>query len=172
MSEYLSLVSLDPMELFSTMLPTWLNLLLLYFILKKLLYQPIVNIMEQRKNEVEGMYSSARDKEETAKGLVEEYTDKLNQSKDEASEIIKNATVYAKKNEEAILEEARKEAANLINKANAQIEQEKKKTYENIKTDISELSVAIAEKIIQKEISKDEHEALILEFIENVGDVK
>ncbi len=172
MSEYLSLVSLDPMELLSTMLPTWINLLLLYFILKKLLYKPVVNILEQRKNEVEGIYSSAKEKEETAENLVKEYTDKLSASKDEASEIIKNATVYAKKNEEAILEEARKDAANLIAKANVQIEQEKKKTYENIKTDISELSVAIAQKIIQKEISKEEHEALILEFIENVGDVK
>ncbi len=172
MSEYLSLVSLDPMELISTMIPTWINLLLLYFILKKVLYNPITNILEQRKNEVDGIYTSAREKEEEAKGLVDEYTKKLAVSKEEASEIIKNANVYAKKNEEAILEEARNEAANLITKANMQIEQEKKKTYENIKTDISELSIAIAQKIIQKEISKEEHEALILEFIENVGEEK
>ncbi len=172
MSEYLSLVSLDPMELLSTMLPTWINLLLLYFILKKVLYKPVVSIMEQRKNEVEGIYSSARSEKEEAEGLITEYTAKLNNAKDEASEIIKNATVYAKKNEEAIIEEARSEAKKIMEKASAEIEQERKKTYENIKTDISELSVAIAQKIIQKEISKEEHEALILDFIENVGDVK
>ena len=51
-------------------------------------------------------------------------------------------------------------------------EQEKKKVYEEIKGDIAQISVSIAEKVVGREISVSDHEALISKFIENVGEDK
>ena len=151
-----------------TMIPIWLNLLILYFIFKKFLYVPVINILKQREDQVNGMYTDAKSAKDNANDLEKEYTQKLALAKEEAGEIVKQATDYAKQKEEEILLNAQKEAVAIKEKANKQIEQEKKKVYEDIKTDVSELSVAIAEKIIKKEISKENHQELIDEFIENV----
>ncbi len=166
--EFLDIVGID----LYTMVPIWINLVILYFILKRFLYGPITKILAERESQVSGIYDDARKANESAKNLEDEYTQKLNTARDEASSIIKQATEYAKKNEEQIIQQANDQAGQIIQKANAQIEQERKKSYENIKSDISELSVSIAQKIIQKEINAKDHEILIDQFIENVGEAK
>lgn len=165
---YLDLVSFVPW----TLIFTWCNLLILFLLVKKFLFKPVNKMLEQRQNEIDTMYETANTANTKAKKMEKELSEKLADAKGEAGEIIKNATITARKREEEILDEARVKANRIVERAQADIEQEKKKVYEEIKGEIAEISVSIAEKVVAREINAGDHEALISKFIENVGESK
>lgn len=149
---------------------TLVNMVILLTLTKKILFKPVMKIIAQREAEVQKMYSDAETASRNAAVLEKEYNEKMARARDEAGEIIKQATVTAQKREADILAEAHEKAGIVLRRAEAEIEQERKKAYQDIKNDISDISVAIASKMVQKEISAENHAALIEQFIENVGE--
>lgn len=166
MSSYLEFFTIDKW----TLIFTWVNMFILLTLVKKLLFKPIMKIIDQREAEVKKMYDSAEKASTNAASLEKEYTEKMARARDEAGEIIKQATVTAQKREQEIIAAAHEQAGIITKRAETEIAQERKKAYQDIKDDISEISVAIASKMVQKEITAADHEALIARFIENVGD--
>ncbi|MEG3030214.1 MAG: F0F1 ATP synthase subunit B [Oscillospiraceae bacterium] len=155
-----------------TLLFTWVNMFIMFMIIKKLLFKPVLKILEQRKEQIENMYTEASTATDNAIKMEKDYTEKIALSKDEAGEIIKTATLTAQRREAEILAEAKEKADALTQRAQVEIEQEKKKAYGEIKGEIAEISVAIAAKLVEREINAKDHEALISQFIENVGEGK
>lgn len=168
MNNYLEFFTIDKW----TMIFTWVNMFILLFIVKKLLFKPVMKMLDRRDAEIKKMYESAQSANSKAESLEKEYNQKMAQARDEAGEIIKQATVTAKKREEEIIEQAKEKAVSMTKKAESEIELERKKAYQEIKEDISDISVAIAGKMVQREINAKDHEALIAQFIENVGENK
>ena len=76
-------------------------------------------------------------------------------AKKEAADIVKSAVKTAEMRSDDIIEDAKNTAKNLLDKANKEIEQEKKNAVNEIKTDISTLAVDIAKKVIKKDIIID-----------------
>ena len=97
---YLDLVSFVPW----TLIFTWCNLLILFLIMKKFLFGPVNNMLEQRKKEIDTIYESANEANEKAVTLEKEYSEKMAQAREEAGEIIRQATLTAQKREKEILE--------------------------------------------------------------------
>lgn len=153
-----------------TVLFTWVNLLILYIIVKKLLFKPVNNMLAQREAEIKKIYDDANTANEKANNLEKEYSEKMANAREEAGGIIKQATESAQRRQEEIIAEAQDKAASIMRKAHNDIEQEKKKAYRDIKSEISDISVAIAGKMVQRELTAADHEALIRQFIENVGE--
>ncbi len=166
MEKYLAFFTVDVW----TMIFTWVNMLILFTVMKKLLFKPVMNILEQREAEVKKIYDEANEANEKAATLEKEYSEKMAQAREEAGEIIKQATLTAQKREKEIIESAHVEVASMTRRAETQIAQERKKAYQEIKNEISDISVAIAGKMVQREIKAEDHEALISQFIENVGE--
>ena len=166
MEKYLAFFTVDVW----TMIFTWVNMLILFTVMKKLLFKPVMNILEQREAEVQKIYDDANEANEKAASLEKEYSEKMAQAREEAGEIIKQATLTAQKREKEIIESAHEEVASMTRRAETQIAQERKKAYQEIKNEISDISVAIAGKMVQREIKAEDHEALISQFIENVGE--
>ena len=154
-----------------TMIFTWVNMFILYAVVKKLLFKPVMKVLDRRENEVNKIYNDANEANEKAASLEKEYSEKMSKAREEAGEIIKQATLTAQKREKDILESAHEQANIITKRAETEIEQERKKAYQDIKNDISDISVAIAGKMVQREIKPEDHEALIKQFIENVGEV-
>ena len=90
--------------------------------------------------------------------------------KHERDSLLRDATVRAQKREEDILNEARSEAASIRAAAEADIAQERKKAVNDLKNEIGGMAVEIAGKVVEREINEADHQALIDEFIRNVGD--
>ncbi len=155
-----------------TIIFTWANMLILLTIIKKLLFKPVTKVLQQRDEEVKKMYAQANEANEKAASLEKEYNEKMAQAREEAGEIIKQATVSAQKREEEIIASAQQQADIMTKRAETEIAQERKKAYQNIRDEISDISVAIAGKMVQREINAKDHEALIRRFIENVGEEK
>jgi F-type H+-transporting ATPase subunit b len=146
------------------------NLLLLFLLLKHFLFKPIQNILAQRESEIQKDYDDASKASAEAQALREEYEKRMAEAKSEASQIVKDANRKAQTHGEEILLDARNQANRMLEKADAEIEQEKKKARNELKNEISGIAVDIASKVVEREINEKDHEALIQEFIKGVGE--
>ena len=153
-----------------TMLFAWLNLLILYLILKKIAFKPLKNMIDSRQKEVDEMYSNAENAENEAGELRREYEEKLSGAKAESEEILKNAQRRAILREEEIIKEAEAEAGRIMERAEAEIELERRRAVNDVKDEVSEIAISIAEAVIERDINENEHKELIDSFIEKMGD--
>ena len=141
------------------------NTFLVFFLLKKLLFKPVLGIIEARENDIrENLAQGERAKREGLT-LKSEYEEKLNLAKDQGQEIIKQATLRAEQKETEII-------ANAKEKASKDVEQERQKVMNEIKDEISNIAVLAASKVIEKDIDSNKHKELIDNFIKEVGESK
>ncbi len=165
-SEFMDFVTIDMW----TIIFTWGNLLILFLLLKKFLFKPVRKMMLDRENEVKSIYDDAEKSKSDAAELKVEYEEKLKNARDEAEDIIKNATRSATLKSEEIITEAHSTAAGIIKRADKQIEDEKRNAENELKNELGGLAVSIAEKVIKKELDGDKHKELIDSFISEMGD--
>lgn len=154
---------------FWTMIFAWINLLILFIFLRKLLFNPVKNMIDSRQKEIDDMYSDAESSRTAAEELRAEYEKKISLANEESEEILKKAHRKAQLREEEILREADEKAARTLERAAEQVELEKKRAVNEVKNEVSEMAIGIAAAVIEKDISKDEHKGLIDEFIKNIG---
>ena len=152
-----------------TMVFAWLNLLILYFILKKLAFKPLTNMINSRKKEIDDMYSDAESSKEAAEVMKSEYEEKISHANEESEAILKNAVRRAQLKEEEILKEANAQATRTLERAEEQIELEKKRALNEVKNEVSAMAIGIASAVIERDVSEDEHKALIDDFINTIG---
>lgn len=148
------------------------NTLILFLVLKHFLYNKVKKVLDDRKNEVEGIYSVANKAKEDALTMQAEYEEKLAMAKETANGIIKDATKKAQVRGDEIVTEAHTKASAMLNQAGEQIEQDKKKAINEIKNDITDLAMGAASQVVKKELDENEHRRLIEDFIESTGDIK
>lgn len=153
-----------------TMIFAWINLLILYLFLKKLLFKPVKNMIDSRQKEIDDMYSDAESSKASAAEMKAEYEEKLEHASEESEEILKRAVRRAQLREEEILKEANEKAARTLERATEQVELEKKRAINEVKDEVSDMAVSIAAAIIERDVDEDEHKALIDEFISKMGD--
>lgn len=147
-----------------------LNLVLLFFILKKFLFKPVKNILAKRQSEIDSKYDVADQAINEAEQSRVEYEEKLSGAKAEADAILQTATDTAKQRGDKIVADAQLKADGIIRRAETEAELERKKAIDGIKQEIVSVSGAIAEKMIEREINTDDHRALIDSFIEEIGE--
>lgn len=146
------------------------NLLLIFLILKKVLYKPVQGVLSKRKEEINEHYRTAEEAEKNALAAKEKYNAKLSAAADEAELILREATVRADRRGEKIVEEAKEKASVIMRQAQAEAELERKKATEGIKQEIVEVSTCLSEKILEREIRTEDHKKLIDSFISEIGD--
>lgn len=154
----------------STIIGNLINTFILFFLFRKFLFGPVNKIIDERKAQVTKTYEDADAALEKAKGMESEYEQKLAAAKEESAEMIRAASKKAQNRSDEIIAAAKSEANALMNKAEADIEKERKRAVNQIKDEISDIAVSIAGKIIAKEVSADsEQDRLIDEFINDIG---
>lgn len=166
MTGFESFVGINPW----TALFTFCNMLITFSVLKHFLFEPVKKMIDDRQNEIDTMYADADAAKQKAAALESEYQAHLQSIKDERDAMLREATRRAQKREEEIVGEAKTEAANIRAAAEADIAQERKKAVNDLKNEIGGMAVEIASKVVEREIKQQDHQALIDEFIQNVGD--
>ena len=162
--EYLELISLNIWHILATVG----NLLILTWIIKKFLWDRVQAVLAQRRGQVDTLYREAEESRSAAEQDRLLYRNKLDQADAEADTIIRQATERADRLSDEITAAAEKKAADTLRKADADIEMEKKKAMNELKDEISGISVQIARSVVQREISEEDHKELIDSFIENL----
>ena len=155
---------------FWTALFILLNTLIIFFVAKKLLFGPVMKIIITRQEEIDSMYTQADTARESAVKLQSEYEDKLSQAAVTSERLVKEATVRAQGREEEIIREANQRAEAILAKATADIAQEKKKALNDAKDEISVIALAIAGKVVGRELDEKDQSKLVDSFIEELGE--
>ena len=147
-----------------------LNLLILFLLFKKFLFKPVNKMLAKRQSEIDSKYEAA----DSAKRAAEEdkllWDEKIGTVKAETDEMIKKAQDSAKRQGETIVTKAKEQADGIIRQAETQAQLEMKKAEEDIKKEIVEVSTALANKLLEREINVNDHRDLINSFIEKIGD--
>ena len=153
-----------------TALFTLLNTLTIYFVAKKFLFGPVMKIISDRQQEIDRMYADADSAKEKAEALCSEYQDRLTDAQATSDRIVKEAVSRGQAREEAIIHQAHSEAAAIMDKAAADIRLEKKKALNDAKDEISDIALALAGKIVGRELNAADQASLVDNFIAELGD--
>ena len=156
------LFSLDAQFLFDTIVLA-LSMLVLFTLLSYLLFNPVRDLLEKRKQRVVDDQETAKREKEEAFAYREEYEKKLKEVNKEAEAILSEARKKAMKNEAKIVAEAREEAARILARANAEIELEKKQALDDMKQEMITIASMMAQKVVAASIDTNVQESLIEE---------
>lgn len=165
MGEYFSFIGID----FWTALFTLLNFLAVFFVGKRFLWGPVMKIITDRQQEIDNMYAEADSARTNAQALEEEYQAKLSVAAQTSEKMVRDAVARGQAREEEILRHANQRAEAMMEKASADIAQEKKKALNDAKDEISELALAIAAKVVDRELTGADHDRLVEQFIDDLG---
>jgi F-type H+-transporting ATPase subunit b len=155
---------------FWTALFVLLNTLTIFFVAKKFLFGPVMKIITDRQQEIDDMYTKAGQAKEQAKLLREEYEEKLSVATETSERLVKEAVARGQTREEEILRQANAEADAIRQKASADIAQEKKKAINEAKDEISVIAMAVATKVVGRELNEADQSGLVDSFIDELGD--
>ena len=152
-----------------TALFTLPNTLTIYFVAKKFLFGPVMKIIADRQQEIDGMYADAGQARQQAEAMQAEYQQKLSTAQQTSERLVKEAMARGQAREEEIIRKANAEAAAIMDKAAADIAMEKKKALGDAKDEISDLAMAIAGKVVGRELNEADQSKLIDSFIDELG---
>lgn len=166
MQQVQDLVTLVPW----TFVATICNLFLQIYLIKRFLFKPVNAMLEKRKAMADAQIQDAIKAKDEAQAMKAEYEQNMADAKNKANEILTTAQKTAAIQSEEILKEAAQQVAAIKAKAEKDIAQEKRKAVNEIKDEIGGMAMDIAGKVIEREISEEDHKKLIDEFISNVGE--
>ena len=153
-----------------TALFTLLNTLTIFFVGKKFLFGPVMKMIQDRQDEIDGMYSDANAAKADAETMRCDYQAKLDNAQATSERIVKEAVARGQAREEEIIRQANAEASAIMDKASADIAMEKKKALNDAKDEISDIAMAIAGKVVGRNLDEKDQSALVDRFIEQLGE--
>ena len=163
------LFTLDAQLLFDTLVMA-LSMLLLFTLLSYLLFNPVRDMLEKRKQRIVDDREAAKREKEEAASYKQEYEKKLQEVDKEVQVILSEARKKAMKNENAIIAEAKEEAARIMARANAEIELEKKRALDDMKQEMIAIASMMAQKVVSASIDTEVQESLIDETLKEMGE--
>ena len=163
---YQSLVAVEPLTLIANIC----NLFIQMLIIKKFFLDKIVAVLDQRRSAADKEITDAEKAKQEAMEIKKTYEDNMLQANAKANEILTTAQKTATERSDKIIGEAQQAAAQIKSKASADIAQEKKKAINDAKNEISGLALAIAGKVVEKELGESDQSQLIDRFINELGD--
>ncbi|MEG9296095.1 F0F1 ATP synthase subunit B [Mangrovibacillus sp. Mu-81] len=144
--------------------------LVLMALLKKFAWGPLMGIMQQREDHIAGEISAAEQSRVEANKVLEEQRQLLKEARTEAQAMIENSKKQGVEQREEIITVARQEAERLKESAKREIETQKEQAVAALQKQVASLSVLIASKVIEKELSAEDQQKLINDYIQEVGE--
>ena len=165
MDLYQSLVAVEP----ATLIVTICNLFIQMFIVKKFLLDKVMAVIDKRRETADTEIVEARSAREEAMTIKATYEENMKQAKAEANQILAHAQKTATARSEEIIGQAQTQAALIKEKAAEDIAREKKKALNEAKDEISGVAMAIAEKVVERQLNEQDQQKLIEQFIDDLG---
>jgi F-type H+-transporting ATPase subunit b len=163
------LLGFDAQLLFDSFV-TGINIFILFFALSYMLFNPVREALEKRKQKIAGELKNAADDKEAAHAMKEEYEARLHEVKKEAEAILEDARKRAKQREAEIIAEAREEADRIVIRGNREVELERKKALDDMKEQIISIASVMAGKVVAASIDTTVQDALIDETLKEMGE--
>ena len=165
MDPYQSLVTVNPVTLIAQICNLFIQLL----IVKIFFLDKIKAVLDKRRETADKQIADAEAAKSEAAAIKQTYEENMRQAKTKADDMILSAQKTAAQRSEEIISQAQKQAAQIKTKAASDIEMEKKKAINEAKNEISELAMAIAGKVVARELNDADQDGMIDRFIEELG---
>ena len=165
MDLYQSLVTVNPVTLIAQIC----NLFIQLFLAKKFFLDKVKAILDQRREAADKEITDAQAARAEAEEIKKTYEQNMREARAKADDLLMNAQRTANSRSEEIIGQAQQAAAQIKQKAAADIEMEKKKAINDAKNEISGLAMAIAGKVVARELNSADQEQMIDRFIDELG---
>ena len=165
MDLYQSLVTVNPVTLIAQIC----NLFIQLFLAKKFFLDKVKAILDQRREAADKEITDAQAARAEAEAIKQTYEQNMKEARAKADDLLLNAQRTANSRSEEIIGQAQQAAAQIKQKAAADIEMEKKKALNDAKNELSGLALAIAGKVVARELNAADQEQMIDRFINELG---
>ncbi|MFH1419780.1 MAG: F0F1 ATP synthase subunit B [Planctomycetota bacterium] len=135
------------------------------FVLGKFAWGPILKALQHREEFIRDSLTSAKTEREEARNLLDEYTEKLNKAREDASAIVEEGRRDAEEVKKRIAQEARGEADAIIARAKREIGLARDSAVKELHSRTIELAAAVAGKIVRRQLTPADHKDLLDEAI-------
>ena len=156
-------------EINATILAQIINFLLLVILLRAVAYKPVARLLQQRSDKIKGDLDKAEADRKAAEQTLEQYKAQLSDAHKKAQAIVDKANLTARQEHDAAVEETRREIERMKIAAQAEIENERNRAFDQMKSQIVSLSLAAAGKVVSKNIDTKENDKLVNEFISGLN---
>ena len=163
---YQSLVTVNPVTLIAQICNLFIQLL----IVKIFFLDKIKAILDQRREAADKQITEAETAKSEALAIKKTYEQNMQEAKAKADDLLMSAQRTANSRSEEIIAQAQQHAAQIKSKAAADIALEKKKAINEAKNEISDLAMAIAGKVVARELNAGDQADMIDRFIDELGD--
>jgi F-type H+-transporting ATPase subunit b len=144
------------------------NFIILLIVLHRFLYKPLLAKMEERAGAIKKSLDEAQAARAEAARQQEENAARLRAAYTEAAAIREQALKDAGEEQRRLVEAARGESQRMIESAKAQLEADVRKAREELRREVSDLAVAVAEKLIRKSLRDEDHRRIVDEAIASI----
>ncbi len=155
----------DPLQMGLQLIVTAAMLLFV----RRFFWKPVTKFIEQKKEISMSEINEAKEKHDEAQQLLNEAELKIKKAREKASDIIGDSKKSANAVHDRIITEAKKEVDYLKANAKESIEQEKAYFYNELKTQVIDLSMAATSQIIGEEVDNAKHEEIIDSLVDGIS---
>ena len=158
------LVQLDP----GLFIWTIITFLILCYVLAKFAWKPLIKMLDDRENMIKGSLEDAKKAKMELERLSEESEAITLKARSEAQSILAESKVAAEKVKDDIIAKSKEQAIKIRDDAQKQIQVEKDKAISDIKQEVVNLTISVAEKLIKKNLSDLDNKSLIEDSLKKV----
>ena len=155
-----------------TLIGQMITFTLLVWFTMKYVWPPLFDALEQRKKKIADGLAAADHGNKQMELAEKNSKEILKGAKSQSAEIINMAQKRASEIVDESRETAKVEGERLLTSAKSQIEQELQRTREKLSKEVSDLAIKAAEQILQEEIDKTKHQAIVKKAAAQLGKLK
>ncbi len=146
-----------------------INIVVLYVLLRALLYKPVSRFLSQRTKNIQQQFEDAEQAKQEAEGLRASYEQRVNEANDEAQRILREGNLTATTSAAEILDSARRQASELLDEAREKATEERKEAMNDLEQQIADMAISLASQILQREVSEEDNHKVIETFFEQAA---
>lgn len=146
----------------------WITFFFVLIVLSKVALKPILGAIENREQSIRNDLEQAQKQRDEAESLLEKHRELIAGAETEARKLIKESQSIAEKARQDILEKARQESGKLLEKARDEIEQQKESALASLRSEVADLAVGAAEKIILQNLDEDKQKVVVDEYLKTM----
>lgn len=143
--------------------------IILMLLVSRFALRPMLAMMKQREDHIDGQIQKAEKSRLEAEDLLKKQTDALTRARKEAREIIEKAKVQKEVEAEAIIKQAEARADRIVQDGVAEIQREKEKALTSLRDEVGTLTVLLASKVLEQEVSEKNQSGLLKTYLEEIG---
>jgi len=144
--------------------------LILMLIISRFAVKPVVGMMRERQERIDAQIQAAEDGQKAAEELIAEQQEELKKVREQAQHMIETERKRAESEGQALLNQAKVRADDIVEKAKEEINSEREKAVVSLRDEVSQLSMLLASKVLEREIKEEDHKQEIDAFVKQIGD--